>query len=323
MNVSGNYIIGGNMPVSETENHRGCDALRAIKNKAVYILTFGCTYNYGDSRKLIGIFTRQGCRIVDSPDFADVVVVNSCTVIEKTARKVLKAIASFQTKDLYVTGCMPEVEPERILRISNAVFITPSCIREVYRQDPIVMPGSPGIVQIAQGCSGRCGYCITRLARGRLHSFPREEIIREVERCVSFGAIEIRFTAQDVSSWGTDSNDSLPGLLWDLVEIEGDYRIRIGMMNPVTLKNIIPGLTEILGHEKLFKFIHMPIQSGSDGVLERMVRGYRREDAITIVETFRRKHPSINLMTDMIVGFPGETEEDFQASLSLINRAKT
>ena len=132
------------------------------------------------------------------------------------------------------------------------------------------------------------------------------------------GPIEIQLTAQDVSSWGTDSNDSLPGLLWDLVEIEGDYRIRIGMMNPVTLKNIIPGLSEILGHEKLFKFIHMPIQSGSDGVLERMVRGYRREDAITIVETFRRKHPSINLMTDMIVGFPGETEEDFQASLSLI-----
>ncbi|HVP94921.1 MAG TPA: MiaB/RimO family radical SAM methylthiotransferase [Methanoregulaceae archaeon] len=301
----------------EYENHPGCDMLRAIKNKVVFIVTFGCTYNHGDSRKLSGILIRQGCRLVDSPDHADLVIVNSCTVIEKTARKVLRAIASFHARDIYVTGCMPAAEPDRI-GFSNAVFIPPACIQEVYRQSRAVLSGSPGIVQIAQGCLGRCRYCITRFARGKLRSFPKEEIIREVEGCVHSGAAEIQLTAQDVSSWGTDTNETLPDLLGDLVDIPGNFRIRVGMMNPGTLKNIVPGLVTILEHEKLFKFIHMPVQSGSDRILDQMGRGYGVKDTVAIMKMIRQKHPDISLMTDIIVGFPGETEGDFQASLALI-----
>jgi threonylcarbamoyladenosine tRNA methylthiotransferase CDKAL1 len=305
-----------------TENCPDCNAIRAIRNKAVFIETFGCTYNHGDSRKLIEILRCQGCLIVDSPDNADVAIVNSCIVIEKTSRKVLRAIASLHDKELYVTGCMPAVEPGRITGISNAVCIPPGCIHDVYLEVLTIPSGSPGIVQIARGCKGRCTYCVTRLARGTLCSFPREDIIREVEGNARSGAAEIQLTAQDVSSWGADINETLPDLLLDLVEVPGNFRIRIGMMNPGTLKDIVPGLLKVLDDEKLFKFIHMPIQSGSDRILSRMARGYHVRDTMAIMETVRRRHPDSSLMTDMIVGFPGETEKDFLASLAAIRQIR-
>jgi len=304
------------------EHCTGCNALRAISNKAVFIETFGCTYNHGDSRKLSEVVKSQGCRIVDSPDLADVVIVNSCMVIEKTARKVMKSLASVRAKELYVTGCMPVVEPGRINSVSNAVIIPPGCIHDLYGEFSAVSSGSPGIVQIARGCRGRCTYCVTRLARGDLVSFSREEIIREVEGNVRSGAAEIQLTAQDASSWGADRNETLPDLLWDLIEVEGNFRIRIGMMNPATLGPIATGLSDVMRHEKLFSFIHMPIQSGSDRILDLMARGYQVKEAIAVMDRIRREHPEVGLMTDMIVGFPGETDEDFQASLSLIRKIR-
>ena len=302
--------------------YAGCKALRAITNKAVFIETFGCTYNHGDSRKLSQVLKSQGCTLVDSPDRAGVVFVNSCVVIEKTARSVMKSIGSVRSKELYVTGCMPLVEPARITGIPDAVIVHPDCIHELYRDLSEVSSGSPGIVQIAKGCRGRCTYCVTRLARGDLVSFPRDEIIAEVEGNVRAGAAEIQLTAQDASSWGADRNETLPDLLWDLTRIDGHFRIRIGMMNPATLGPIVAGLSEVMGHEKMFRFVHMPIQSGSDRILDLMGRGYQVQDTLAIMDALRRSHPDISLMTDMIVGFPGETEADFQASLSLIRNIR-
>ena len=323
MSRKGNYKTGGrSIDIPQTGYYSDCDTLGTITNRAVFIVTFGCTYNYGDSRKLYEVLVHQGCRIVTSPDLADLVIVNSCAVIGKTARNVLRAITSFNTRDLYVTGCMPLVEPERILSVSNAVFIPPVCIHEAYRHILTVSSGSPGIVQVAKGCTGECSYCITRFARGRLESFQREEIIRDMERNVCSGAAEIQLTAQDVSSWGVDIGETLPDLLGDLAEVPGNFRIRIGMMNPNTLKNIVPGLIRVMKCEKFFTFIHMPVQSGSDEVLGRMMRGYHAADAIAIMESLRSELPEITLMTDMIVGFPGETEEDFKASLSLIREIR-
>jgi MiaB/RimO family radical SAM methylthiotransferase len=143
-----------------------------------------------------------------------------------------------------------------------------------------------------------------------------------VERNVLSGAAEIQLTAQDVSSWGVDIGETLPDLLGDLTELPGNFRIRVGMMNPNTLKNIVPGLIRVMKCEKFFTFIHMPVQSGSDAVLGRMMRGYYAADAAGIMETLRSELPEITLMTDMIIGFPGETEGDFQASLSLIREIR-
>jgi threonylcarbamoyladenosine tRNA methylthiotransferase CDKAL1 len=299
-----------------------CNSLRQLQNKRVYIRTFGCTYNHGDSRKLAEILGHQGCRVVQSPDTADAIIINSCTVIEKTALKVLRTIARFDNKELYITGCMPEVEPERILEICSPFFITPRCIQETYRRNATISPSHTGIIQIAQGCNGRCSYCITRFARGHLQSFSMDEICSQAEQYIRGGAVEIQLTAQDVSSWGVEKGGSLPDLLANLITLDGDFRIRIGMMNPKTLKNIILGLIPLFESEKIFKFVHIPLQSGSDDVLGRMLRGYSVNDAVNLVNMFRKKIPDIYLMTDMIVGFPGESEADFQSSLSLIRQIR-
>ena len=196
-----------------------------------------------------------------------------CTVVESTARKVLRLIGAFSDSRLYITGCMPAVEADRILAISNPAFIPPGCIQEAYRLYPVIQKSTPGIVQVAQGCLGNCSYCITRNARGPLVSFPGDEIISQVRQHIDLGVVEIQLTAQDISAWGYDTGESLPRLLRTISMLEGEFRVRIGMMNPVTLQRIIPDLFQAFEGEKIFQFIHIPIQSGSDAVLTRMRRG--------------------------------------------------
>ena len=300
----------------------GCEVLREIRNSMVYIRTFGCTYNHGDTRKLIEVLRHQGCTISGSPDGADVIIINSCTVVESTARKVLRTIGAYSDSRLYITGCMPAVEADRILAICTPAFIPPGCIQKAYRLHPVVQKSTPGIVQIAQGCLGNCSYCITKNARGPLVSFPCDEIISQVRKHIELGAVEIQLTAQDISAWGYDTGESLPHLLETISLLEGEFRVRIGMMNPVTIRRIMPDLLRAFESEKIFQFIHMPIQSGSDMVLERMRRGYTSADCITLIDAFRVRFPDITIMTDMIVGFPGESEKDFLQSLDLVKKIR-
>ena len=170
----------------------GCEALREIENVLVYIHTFGCTYNHGDTRKLVEVLIHQGCRISDTPNGADVIIINSCTVVESTARKVLWMIGTYSDSRLYITGCMPAVEADRILAVCTPAFIPPACIQEAYRLHPVIQKFTPGIVQIAQGCLGNCSYCITRKARGPLVSFPKDEIISQVRQQINLGVVEIQ-----------------------------------------------------------------------------------------------------------------------------------
>ncbi len=300
----------------------GCEALREIENVLVYIHTFGCTYNHGDTRKLVEVLIHQGCRISDTPNGADVIIINSCTVVESTARKVLRMIGTYSDSRLYITGCMPAVEADRILAVCTPAFIPPACIQEAYRLHPVIQKFTPGIVQIAQGCLGNCSYCITRKARGPLVSFPKDEIISQVRQQINLGVVEIQLTAQDISAWGDDTRESLPNLLEMISQLPGKFRVRIGMMNPVTLQLVMPDLLKAFESEKIFRFIHMPIQSGSDIILNRMRRGYTAVDCIAIIDHFRERFPEITIMTDMIVGFPGESDEDFSKSLELIRKIR-
>lgn len=304
------------------DNVGGCQSLRQIRNVRVYIRTFGCTYNHGDTRKLIEVLRHQGCTISDSPYGADVIIINSCTVVESTARKVLRTIKEYSDSRLFITGCMPAVEADQILAICTPTFIPPGCIQEAFRIHPVIQKSTSGIVQVAQGCLGNCSYCITRKARGSLVSFAADEIIRQVRVHISLGAVEIQLTAQDISAWGHDTGDSLPDLLTTISQLDGEFRVRIGMMNPVTLGRIMPDLLQAFEGEKIFRFIHMPIQSGSDTILSHMRRGYTSADCIALVDEFRARFPEISIMTDMIVGFPGESEEDFLQSLHLIKKIR-
>jgi len=324
---TGNNCVEGTLTLDQKDSISkgttgGCKALREITNARVYIRTFGCTYNHGDTRKLIEVLRYQGCTISVSPLDADVIIINSCTVVESTARKVLRTIETYHDSRLYITGCMPAVEADRILAICTPAFIPPGCIQEAYRLHPVVQQSAPGIVQVAQGCLGNCSYCITRSARGTLVSFPADEIIRQVRQHIELGAVEIQLTAQDISAWGHDTGESLPLLLETISQLPGEFRVRIGMMNPVTIRRIMPALLRVFECDKIFQFIHMPIQSGSDTILKRMRRGYTSADCTALIDAFRERFPDITIMTDMIVGFPGESGEDFLQSLDLVKKIR-
>jgi len=314
------------MTAGRTVRSCGCDTgtgwLDALLGKRVYIETYGCCYNFGDTADLAEVLKHNGCTLAGTADEADAVIVNTCTVVGPTERRMLRRLAQLRDKDLYVTGCMPMVQREAISAICTPTIIPPDTIRAAYRAVGTVAGGGVGIVQIAQGCLGRCTYCITRTARGQLVSFPAAEITRKVGAYVRAGTPEIQLTAQDVSAWGRDSGCTLPALLAEIGRMPGQFMCRVGMMNPATVKGIIDPLVDAFANEHIFKFVHLPVQSGSDRILRQMKRGYTVADFETIVAAFRKRYPDITIATDIIAGFPGETEEDFSRSCALVERLR-
>ncbi|MDN7025758.1 MiaB/RimO family radical SAM methylthiotransferase [Methanoculleus sp. FWC-SCC1] len=288
--------------------------------KRIYIESYGCTYNHADTQKLITLLEAQGCTRV-GPEEAEAVIINTCTVIGATERQMLRRLRAFADKELYVTGCMPLAQPDAVRSVCTARFIHPDTIRDRYGGVGTPAPGAVGIVQIASGCLGRCSYCITRLARGALCSASADAILDAVRTLAAGGAKEIQLTGQDVSAWGRDIGETLPDLLQRIDDIPGRFRLRLGMMNPATVLPILPDLARAYESEKVFQFLHLPVQSGSDAVLSRMSRGYRAADVLAIVSAFRERYPEMIISSDFIVGFPGETDTDFAASLKLLRQA--
>jgi threonylcarbamoyladenosine tRNA methylthiotransferase CDKAL1 len=313
--------------VAETpETRRGkipdIDILEMFRYKSVYIETYGCRYNFGDTAKLVEILKHKGSTFVDSAKEADAVIINTCTVVGTTERRMLRRLSLFREHDLYVTGCMPAVQREAIFAVCTPTIIPPETIREAYCSIRTVAGEGVAIVQVAQGCSGRCTYCLTRIARGPLKSFTEDQIIAEILAHAHAGTAEIQITAQDVSGWGRDTGKSLPVLLKSINDLPGRFMIRVGMMNPATVKGMPDALIDAFSCDRIFKFVHIPVQSGSDAILERMGRGYTVADFEEIITEFKKRFPEITLATDMIVGFPNETQEDFSKSLELIERVR-
>jgi MiaB-like tRNA modifying enzyme len=217
---------------------------------------------------------------------------------------------------------MPEVQRDAIFAVCTPTILPSETIHEAYRIVRTAACGGVAIVQVAQGCVGRCTYCLTRIARGPLKSFPEEEIQAEILKHANTGTPEIQITAQDVSCWGRDIGKALPDLLNGIRDLPGRFMIRVGMMNPATVKGILDDLVDAYANDRIFKFVHLPVQSGSDAILDQMGRGYTVADFEEIVAAFKNRFPKITLATDMIVGFPGETPEDFSESLELIERVR-
>lgn len=294
------------------------DVIGSIREKRVHIRTYGCTYNTGDTQKLEEVLKHQRCSLVDDPADADVVIVNTCTVLGSTERKILRDLRVIQNHPLYVTGCMAVVRKDVILSQFKASVLPPEEIRAAYGRIGTVSGRPIGIVQACHGCRGACSYCITKHARGWLTSYPVEEITGQLRSLVTKGAVEIQLTGQDMSAWGMDTGSDLGHLLSEINSIPGHYRVRVGMMNPATLYPIMESVACAFVGEKIFSLIHVPVQSGSNEILSRMNRGYTREKVIDIVRRFREHIPDLSLFTDVICGYPGETEEDFRETLSLL-----
>ena len=296
-----------------------------------YVESYGCTMNYGEGRKLSRDMASLGYSEASSADEADIVILNTCTVVETTEKKMLARISELKKmgKKVIVTGCMAKVQPKRIeIRLPESIILPPSDYHEfaklVADRYGIAGPalpvneGTDAILPIAQGCLGNCSYCITKFARGKLVSYPEKTLVDEFNGFVDSGAKEILITAQDTACYGVDTKTNLPSLMRSMLQKEGEYRMRIGMMNPNHLGKIIEDLISVMDDQRIYKFLHIPVQSGSDEILKNMHRGYKAEKFMELVDTLRASIPEISIATDIITGFPGETDEDHEKTKQLI-----
>lgn len=187
----------------------------------------------------------------------------------------------------------------------------------VLRESPLV-----GIVNIEEGCLDACAYCSTRLVKGRLHSYPAADIVQQVKSLVADGCIEIQLTGQDCGCYGFDTGTNLAELVAQILdEVPGNYKMRLGMGNPRHMLRYTDALLKCFEDERVYKFIHLPVQSGSEDILKAMNRKHSAQDYVDLAEAFNRI-PQFTLSTDLIVGFPGESERDFQDTLALLEKTR-
>ncbi|MCL1904821.1 MAG: tRNA (N(6)-L-threonylcarbamoyladenosine(37)-C(2))-methylthiotransferase [Methanomassiliicoccaceae archaeon] len=302
-----------------------------------FVESYGCTMNYGEGNFIAEKMRELGHVPVDSADDAEIVVLNTCTVIDTTEKKMILRISELKKagKEVIVTGCMAKVQRPRIsIRLPDSLVIPPDSydsfsdtVSKRYGTSPYRESGGTGtntdtrvsaIIPIARGCLGDCSYCITKYARGRLVSYPVSEIKEQFNNALKNGCKEIQITAQDTACYGLDIGTTLPDLIKELLTVPGEYRIRIGMMNPENLEGILDPLMDIMNDERVYRFVHVPVQSGSDTVLERMNRRYKVSQFIEMIKRMRSFHGDISISTDLISGFPGESDEDHKKSLDLI-----
>ncbi len=311
----------------------------------VFIKTFGCSLNQADSETMAGVLIRTGHQIVDDEESADVLIVNSCTVKDATETRFFNYLSKLPGKPTIITGCIAQTAPEKLQGYSllgveqldmihevleetiNGHIVTLIARNESPRLDLPRVRKNPvvEIIPICRGCLGNCAYCKARLARGGLLSYDPDLIVSRAKEAVSQGSREIWLTAQDTGAYGLDFKEKgkdIVYLLERICKIEGNFLVRLGMANPNHIKKILGRLIEVFRHKHMFKFLHIPVQTGSDEILKKMNRKYTREEFRTIVNEFRKALPRITISTDIICGFPGETKEQFRESLDLINEIK-
>jgi threonylcarbamoyladenosine tRNA methylthiotransferase CDKAL1 len=286
----------------------------------VYIETYGCTANEADSSAIREAIVAAGGVVVDSPGDADAVIVNTCAVTQHTSRAMLKAIGRHDGRRVIVAGCMAAVQADMLdgCECTDAPGAGPVLrLLGLSGGDsmPLTISGRTAIVKIAEGCRGQCSYCIVRRARGDLHSRPPGDIVAAVRRAVQAGAAEIFLTAQDTGAYGMDIGERLPGLIRLISDVPGEFKVRIGMMNPFSIADIVPEMIDALRMPRIYRFAHIPVQSGSDRILGLMNRPYTSQEYAALIGRLRDHIPDITLSTDYIVGFPAESHADFRLTM--------
>ncbi|MBN1792427.1 tRNA (N(6)-L-threonylcarbamoyladenosine(37)-C(2))-methylthiotransferase [Candidatus Woesearchaeota archaeon] len=312
----------------------------------IFIKTYGCTLNQSDSELMSGLLELAGHEIVLSEKESELVVFNTCTVKDSPEKRFYSDLSKARKagKRVVVAGCVSQADPSNealrdvsIVGVRNLELITEAVDAATsggvvklldfqknkrlglprIRKNPVVE-----IIPISAGCLGECTFCKTRLARGSLYSYQIADIKSQMEEAIAGGAKEVWLTSQDAGAYGKDIGRSLPGLLDELVEISGDYRIRLGMINPNHAQEMAGELIRFLKHPKAFKFIHLPVQSGSDHVLKMMKRKYSAHEFSCLVNKLRVEVPGVTVVTDIICGFPEETLEDHETTKRLLRELK-
>jgi len=317
-------------------------------NKRVYSEVYGCSANVADYEIALGLLKKNGFKLVNDASQSDLNIIFTCTVKTPTLNRMIHRIRELTklNKPLIVAGCMPKTEKGFIEKINpNTSMLGPNSIEKIVdvthdtiegnrvkfledlkkpkvclprvRRNPVI-----GIITISTGCLNTCSFCSVNIARGKLFSFPSGMIVEEVKQAINDGCKELYITSQDNSCYGRDIGTNLAELLGKICKINGKFFIRVGMMNPLHLRDVLNDLICVYQNKKIFKFLHLPLQSGSNKILKRMNRGYTVKDFKDIIKNFVKDIPSLTLSTDVIVGFPGETKKDFQMTVDLIKDVK-
>ena len=308
----------------------------------VLIETHGCTLNKADSEIIESILKEQGFSVekgqatLQNINSYDYIIINTCTVKKPTEQKMLDRLGrlGMSGKKIIVTGCLATASPEKVKKAAPAAaIVSTSRITEMAgvlssagkwgdarlgyaRKDKMAYYNASGAViariPISEGCLSSCSFCETKFARGPLNSFSEELILKAISDSVKRGSKEIELASQDTGAYGFDKKTNIAELLQRASEIEGEFSIRVGMLNPEHLHRYLDELIAAYRMGKAFRFIHLPVQSASNRILKSMGRNYTIEEFNSYVSELRKKVPGINLETDVIVGYPLETEDDFE-----------
>ncbi|XP_040209719.1 threonylcarbamoyladenosine tRNA methylthiotransferase isoform X2 [Rana temporaria] len=316
----------------------------------IWVRTWGCSHNSSDGEYMAGQLAAYGYSITESPEQADLWLLNSCTVkspAEDHFRNSIKK-AQEENKKVVLAGCVPQAQPRQeylkglsiigVQQIDRVVEVVEETIKghsvrllgqkkdngkrlggarldlPKIRKNPLIE-----IISINTGCLNACTYCKTKHARGELASYSIEELVDRAKQSFQEGVCEIWLTSEDTGAYGRDIGTDLPTLLWKLVEVipEGAM-LRLGMTNPPYILEHLEEMAKILNHPRVYAFLHIPVQSASDSVLMDMKREYCIADFKRVVDFLKERVPGITIATDIICGFPGETDEDFKETLKLV-----
>ncbi len=319
------------------------------QNPSFWIEGYGCSASFADMEMIAGQLRNNGFDIANNSDAANINLIVTCSVKDTTEHKMVHRIKdlSKNNKPIVIAGCLPSADQKLVEKINpNASLMGPNSIDKTieivnstlngqkivslqnseiekinlprFRINPTI-----SIVEIASGCLSECSFCQTKLAKGDLQSYRIGKIIKQIKHDLKDGAKEIWLTSTDNGCYGIDIGTNIVELLKRCDEIDEDFMIRVGMMNPMYLKDRVKDLVNIYSESnKFFKFIHIPVQSGSEKILRKMKRGHTVKTFNEIVRQFREKIPDMTIATDIITGFPEETDEDFELTLKMIKETE-
>ncbi len=354
LNINNDEVLENQYYINEIRRTNDDFFLTFNEKKKFHIITYGCQMNEHDSEKLTAMLKNMGYEETDSYETADIIIFNTCAVRENAELRVYGNLGHIKhikktKKDLIlaVSGCMmqqPHIVEEikkkykyvdlvfgthnvhNFPKLLSAVYEENKQIVEVWNSEGRILEGMPyerklglkAYVNIMYGCNNFCTYCIVPYTRGRERSREKENIIAEVNKLAQDGVKEITLLGQNVNSYGTTFEEpyDFADLLEDISKIDGIERIRFMTSHPKDLSDKL--IYIIKDNPKVCEYVHLPIQSGSNAVLKSMNRKYTRENYLEIVRKLKENIPNVSLSTDIIIGFPGETEEDVDDTIALI-----
>jgi len=301
----------------------------------IWVEAYGCSASFADSEMISGLITNGGHTLAENESESDLNLIVTCSVKDVTATRMVHRIKESQSKPLVVAGCLPKAERQTVEKFAqNASLMGPNSIGKTLQVIETTLGGSK-IVALEDTDLSKVGLpkvrlnpavgiveSQTKLSKGDLKSYRLGDIVRQVKRELADGCKEIWLSSTDNGCYGLDIGTDLPSLINQVSQIPEKFKVRVGMMNPMFMPRIRNNLLKSFENDKVFRFLHVPVQSGSNNVLNHMKRGHTVETFRNVVRKFRAKFDSFTISTDIIVGYPTETQEDFEKTIELLDETR-